>query len=79
VTVPYDGIPAECVVVRYELAIDTPDVKGSALVYEWLLDDGTSVAIVAALNKETESNYDPVTLEITGIATYNALSAIGPY
>jgi hypothetical protein len=37
------------------------------------------VAIVAAINSGTEVNYDPDTLEVTGVATYNALDAVGPY
>ncbi len=79
VTVPYAGISQFALITRYELGIDSPALTGSTLVYEWVLDDGTVVAKVAAINMDAEINYDPDTLEITGTATYNALSDITPY
>ncbi len=80
VSVPYNGLTdADCVVVKYEAAIVSTSLTGSALVYEWLLDDGTVVAITAAINFEGDENYDPDTWEVTGIATFNALNTVGPY
>ena len=80
VTVPMAGIENEpCVVIRYEVVVENPDVDGGVMVYEWLIDDGTMVAIVAAFNLDGEVNYDEDTGLITGIATYNALNNIGPY
>ncbi len=80
VTVPYSSLTdVPCVVLKYEIAIESVILTGSALVYEWYLDDGTVVAIVAAINSGTDINYDPDTLVITGLATYNALNDVGPY
>lgn len=80
VTVPIKGgLTEPCVVMKYEGKIITEDFNGSALVYEWFLDNGISVAFVVAINKDGDNNYDPLTGEITGIATYNALVDIIPY
>jgi len=79
VNVPYLGSYTPCFVVKYEVILDSIALVGSGLVYEWILDDGTVVAVVAAINSDSEINYDTATLTITGTATYNALSTIEPY
>jgi PKD repeat protein len=79
VKVPYYGTEQFSLILAYEIRITSPTLTGSVLAFEWLLDDGTVVAIVAAINMGAEINYDPDTWEITGTATYNALSNIGPY
>jgi len=80
VSVPWNSLTNEpCVVVHYVVNISSPSLNGGASVYEWILDDGTVVAVVAAINEGTDINYDPETGEITGIATFNALNSIGPY
>jgi hypothetical protein len=80
VTFPFDyGTTEFAVVLKTEMSMTTMSISGSSLVYEWLLDDGTVVATVTASNTDAETNYDPVTKEITGTATFNALDSIGPY
>jgi hypothetical protein len=80
VTVPYNGgTSGWSLVLKYELSVDAPDASGSLLFYEWILDDGTAVGFVGAINTQGETNYDPETGEITGSGTFNALSEIGPY
>jgi len=50
---------------------------GTALVYEWIADDGTMYGSVTAGNSPDEApNYDESTYEITGTAGANALRSI---
>ena len=82
VSIPYMGITDEpCVVLRYKCDVVSPDINGGILVYEWFIDDGTSVALVGAVNhiEGGKHNFDESTLEITGMAAVNALNHIGPY
>jgi len=79
VKVPYKNLSQFCVVMRSEMKIASLQFSGSALVYEWILDDGKVVAIVSAVNTLSQVNYDPTTKEITGVATFNALDHVGPY
>jgi hypothetical protein len=79
VTVPWNDTTEFSLVVQYEITFDSPFYAASVLIYEWLLDDGYAVALVSAINTDSETNYDSVTKEITGIATFNALSDVGPY
>ena len=82
VIVPYDGITTyESLMVRIYLKIEAPDgFNGSALMYEWLEDDGKSVALVAAVNRPTvpEYHFDETTLTYypDGIVSVNALATI---
>ncbi len=80
VSVPWNSITNEpCVVISYNISVSSPDVSGSVIAYEWILDDGTVVAVTAAINYEDDINFDEETGEITGIATFNALHEVVPY
>ena len=77
---PYSGgIPVPCVVLKYVATAKAPDDSASVLGYVWYTDDGEPVAIVGAINVAGIETWDTVTGQITGNATFNALSSIGPY
>ena len=82
VTVPYEGISnAECVVLRYMSTVGSPDINGGCLIYQWILDDGTSVAYAVAANYDEIGiqNVDMDTWTVTGVAHFAALESIEPY
>ena len=73
-----DACPSECIAgARMHREDDSPIL--GLVTYDWYIDNGTLVATVAAYNDAITTNYDLNTLEITGTASFNALSGIGPY
>ncbi|MCX6646464.1 MAG: hypothetical protein NTY09_08920 [bacterium] len=82
VTVPFEGITnAECVVLRYKSKVGSPDINGGCMIYQWILDDGASVAyaVVANFDELGIQNFDEDTWTVTGQAHFAALSSIEPY
>lgn len=82
VTVPFEGIEnADCVVMRYKVAVSSPSINGGGMVYHWILDDGINVAnvIVGNYYESGLENFDMETWTVTGNAHYAALGSIEPY
>ncbi len=82
VTVPYGGNTSyDALMVRMYLRVETPDsFNASGLIYEWIEDDGKSVAMVIAMDMPDDGydNFDDDTLEYyaTGSISVNALDTI---
>ena len=82
ITVPYNGGTVyDALMMRVFIKIETKgDFNASGLIYEFLEDDGKSVAMVAAINRpgSGEFHFDESTLMFydTGIVSVNALCKI---
>ena len=83
VTTPYPDITNEpCVVIQSEVKVEyasSGNLVLGAMIYGYYLDDGSLIAAVIAYNEDGNMNYDPITGEITGTASFNALSGIEVY
>jgi PKD repeat protein len=80
VVYPYDTVTTKpCILLRYQAVIATPSYDYSGICYSWMLDDGTQVAEVAAVNIFDDIQWDVDTGQITGNASFNALNEIVPY
>ena len=80
VTIPYNGLTDEpCVVLQFQLGYESFLASATALMYQWILDDGTVVASVVTYNSDDVTNFNPSTGEIFGEASFTALFDVGPY